>query len=366
MIGAIIPLLISLILSTVSIVYNILNYKKLYTAPNYILNIISYLIYGFLFFLFFYLSTEILIPKEISLIFWKLSLIMRMIYITLIYILYNLTINNNKLHKYPLLILSLLAGLIISLLSSPDSIIITASINYYIHFFNDPYLLVCLIIYDVLIIFFIIDDYRKNYSNISYKNIENYLTITIIIFIFIILLITFYIITNNFFFADISNLIYIISSIMTLYQIIKHHYEYTVMSNEISDFIIFHKSGILLFSYNFETRKETDESLLKGSILIGINHILSKLIDKKAQLNLIKLENRDLVFQYDINHGYAVLLIANQKNRTIDKAVKNFMTKFNEMNEESLKKIEQASMLIDISQFKNAKELIKEYFKPYI
>ena len=42
------------------------------------------------------------------------------------------------------------------------------------------------------------------------------------------------------------------------------------------------------------------------------------------------------------------------------------MVEFNEINKEALEKIEKASMLIDISQFKNAKELINEYFKPYI
>ncbi|NVM37321.1 MAG: hypothetical protein HWN81_17125 [Candidatus Lokiarchaeota archaeon] len=118
-----------------------------------------------------------------------------------------------------------------------------------------------------------------------------------------------------------------------------------------------------MYSYNFETGEETDESLLKGSILIGINHILSNFIDKKDQLNLIKMKNRDIILEYDNNHGYALLLTANHKNRFIDKAVHSFMKKFTSLNEEKLKSL---NGLIDVSEFRNAKEIIIEHFEPFI
>ncbi|MCK4480057.1 MAG: hypothetical protein KAV01_05985, partial [Candidatus Lokiarchaeota archaeon] len=135
------------------------------------------------------------------------------------------------------------------------------------------------------------------------------------------------------------------------------------LTNKIHDFIIFHRSGILLYSYNFETGQETDESLLKGSILIGINHILSNFIDKKDQLNLIKMKNRDIILEYDNTHGYALLLTANHKNKFIDKAVNSFMTKFTSLNGEKLKNL---NGLIDVSEFRNAKEIIIENFEPFI
>ena len=135
------------------------------------------------------------------------------------------------------------------------------------------------------------------------------------------------------------------------------------LTNRIYDFIIFHKSGILLYSYSFETGKETDESLLKGSILIGINHILANFIDKKDQLNLIKLKERDIVFEYDNLHGYAILLTTNHKNKYIEKAVNNFMQEFTNLNKEKLKSM---TGLIDVSEFRNAKSLISEYFAPYL
>ncbi|MFX1302906.1 MAG: hypothetical protein ACFE9X_06075 [Promethearchaeota archaeon] len=118
-----------------------------------------------------------------------------------------------------------------------------------------------------------------------------------------------------------------------------------------------------MYSYNFETGEDTDESLLKGSILIGINHILSNFIDKKDQLGLIKMHNRDIILEYDNNHGYALLLTANHKNTYIDKAVNNFMNKFTSLNKEKLKNLHG---LVDVSEFRNAKDIIMEFFEPFV
>jgi hypothetical protein len=165
---------------------------------------------------------------------------------------------------------------------------------------------------------------------------------------------------------NINYILNIIGSLSILYTLLKLPEFYVVLTNKIYDFIIFQKSGILLYSYNFETCRETDETLLKGSILIGINHILSNFIYKKDQLNIIKMEDLDLVFEYDTYYGYALLLVTNQRNVIIEKAVKNFMQSFNDMNKNELKKIENFSQLIDVSVFKNAKDLINEYFYPYV
>jgi len=158
-------------------------------------------------------------------------------------------------------------------------------------------------------------------------------------------------------------IIYLIGAIFASYTIFKKPTLFIELTNRVFDFIIFHKSGILLYSFNFETGKETDDSLLKGSILIGINHILANFIDRKDQLNLIKMKDRDLVFEYDNTHNYAILLTMNHKNTFIDKAVRNFMLKFSNLNGEKLKNMKG---LIDVSEFGNAKELIAEFFDPYI
>jgi len=158
-------------------------------------------------------------------------------------------------------------------------------------------------------------------------------------------------------------LIYLIGAFIASYNIYKKPALFIELTNRIYDFIIFHKSGILLYSYNFETGKETDESLLKGSILIGINHILSSLVDKKDQLNLIKMKDRDILFEYDTSNGYAILLTTNHKNTFIEKAVSSFMQKFSKLNYE---KFENMNGLIDVSEFGNARKFILEFFAPYI
>ena len=96
--------------------------------------------------------------------------------------------------------------------------------------------------------------------------------------------------------------------------------------------------------------------------MIGINHILSNFIDKQDQLNVIKMRGRDIIFEYDITHGYAILLTTNKKNTFIEKKVSNFMKSFTELNGEKLKKMKG---LINISEFKNAKKLIRDHFFPY-
>jgi hypothetical protein len=135
------------------------------------------------------------------------------------------------------------------------------------------------------------------------------------------------------------------------------------LTNKIFEFIVFHKSGILLYSYNFETGKETEESILKGSILIGINHILSNLSTQRDKLRVIKMRNRDIVLEFDPNYGYAVLLITNNRNDLIVKSIQQFMNSFVNLNKDKLNNL---NGLIDTSQFKNASELLHQYFKPYI
>ena len=74
------------------------------------------------------------------------------------------------------------------------------------------------------------------------------------------------------------------------------------------------------------------------------------------------MENRDIVLEYDDTMGYALLLITNKKNDFIDKSVRRFMKRFTELNREELSSL---NGLIDTSHFKNAGDLIHEYFRPY-
>jgi hypothetical protein len=151
-----------------------------------------------------------------------------------------------------------------------------------------------------------------------------------------------------------------------IYVIIFQFNLFIVITNKIYNFIVFHRSGILLFAYDFQLKKEIDDSVLKGSILIGINHILTNFRNQRDNLNLIRMQNRDIIFDYDKNFGYAILLITDHKNKIIEKAVRLFMKKFSEENKEILNKINEVNFLIDLSEFKNTKNILFQYFDPYI
>jgi len=200
-------------------------------------------------------------------------------------------------------------------------------------------------------------------ANVRDKESGRNLGLLTIQFSSVILLYTLHLITQNIVFKIIYFIIYFIGAIFASYTIYRRPSLFLELTNKIYDFIIFHKSGILLYSFNFETGKETDDSLLKGSILIGINHILSNFIDRKDQLNLIKMKDRDLIFEYDNSYDYAIILTTNHKHAFIEKALSNFMHQFSALNGEKLKTMKG---LIDVSEFGNARGMLAENFNPYI
>jgi hypothetical protein len=71
------------------------------------------------------------------------------------------------------------------------------------------------------------------------------------------------------------------------------------------------------------------------------------------------MEDRVVVFNFNTQLGYATLLIAKHRNNILEKSVENFMCEFSNINEENLQNL---TGLIDVSTFKNAKGLIKQYF----
>jgi len=202
-----------------------------------------------------------------------------------------------------------------------------------------------------------------NYSKIRQKILARLLTLNTLNFSIVIYTYGLLLLIHNDVFKYIHLIAYLFTATIFFYEVIKKPDLFIELTNRIYDFIIFHKSGILLYSYNFETGEETDDSLLKGSILIGINHILANLTHQKDKLGIIKMENRDIVLEYDDTYGYAILLITNKKNDFIDKSIQRFMKKFVEINSEKLSSL---NGLIDTSHFRNSGDLIHKYFNPYI
>lgn len=353
----------SSIISLVAMFFVFFNRVSFGNTFTYFLTNIIFLLMGIFFLGSFLLSTEIHLNENIALNLWYFSIVFWVLSIGLLSILQKIIIKfEEKIILYTLFY-SFIIGIIVGLTFLSNSIMIISDNGHYKFRFDNLLLFSLLLIYNLIIILVISYNFIKYLSNIRNNKSQIILSMITFQFTFIIFVYSMNIITQNIIFIYIFVILFLVDEIFIVFYIIKIPFPFIEFTNKIYDFIIFHRSGILLYSYNFETGEETDEALIKGSILIGINHILSNFIDRKDQLNLIKMKNRDIVFEYDNIHGYALLLTTNHKNAFIDKAVNSFMTKFSSINGNILKNL---TGLIDVSEFRNAKEIILENFEPFL
>lgn len=356
-------ILTSIFISTVGIIYVYKNRENFGNVLNVVLNILIYLILGVFFLSTFSLSIQSVLSEGVSIVLWHISIVLWIFSINLLSVIHKFVIKIEEKVILTFIFFSLITGIIIGLSFLSNSFEIHLVRNNYRFSFKNGYLLISLVLYNLIVVGLMWYDLIKYFSRIRDKASRMILSILTIQFSLIILLYSFYLTVQNQIIRYLFLAIYLIGAIFASYTIIKKPSLFIELTNKINDFIIFHKSGILLYSFNFETGEEIDESLLKGSILIGINHILSNFVDKKDQLNLIKMKNRDIILEYDNTLGYALLLTTNHKNAYIEKAVNGFIDKFNFLNKDKLLKL---NGLIDVSEFSNARELIKEFFHPFI
>jgi len=353
----------STIISLIGIFYVYFNRENLGNTLSIILNIVLFLFLGIFFFASFLLSTETYFSEDIVLILWYISIIFWVFSISILSIIQKYIIKFEEKTVFSTIFYSFIIGIILGLAFLSDSFTIHSNNGSYKFIFQNLLLLYLLVSYNTIIFGVMSYNLIKYFPSIRDNKSQKLISILTFQFCFIISLYSIYIITQNIVFQYLYVTFYLLGAILATYFLIKKPFLFIELTNKIHDFIIFHRSGILLYSYNFETGEETDESLLKGSILIGINHILSNFIDRKDQLNLIKMKNRDIILEYDNTHGYALLLTANHKNTFIDKAVNSFMTQFTSINGDKLKNL---NGLIDVSEFRNAKEIIIENFEPFL
>lgn len=356
----------SIVISLVGIVYVALHHENYGAKITSILIVLIFFVSGILYFVTFGFSTDISLNKDLALIFFKSSIIIGTISLGMFSVSHSFDLVYNKINKFSVFLFSFLGGIIIFYVFSPNSIIIVRTPNYYIYKFPNIVLLIYILLFDSVVIVFTWYTQIKHYSNIRNKRTARWLNYILIGYTFTILTYTLYVLTPSIVLQQIHLIIFILGAALILYNVIRNPKLFISLTNKIYNLIIFHKSGILLYSFNFETGKEADETLFKGTILIGINHILLNFLNRKEQLNLIKMKDRDIILEYDNQYNYAILLTTNHKDIIIENAVKLFMAKFNEMHKEELAKINNISQLIDVSEFKYAKGVLKEFFSPYI
>ena len=355
---------ISVIISIFAIIYLSTHREKYGTKQTLSLMILIYLIGGICYFTTFSLSSMTFFEKDVALILWKLSMIIRIPAMLLLFSLRISIIDSQKAKFTYITIICFLGGLIVGLLFIPNSFEIMIVEGIYSIEVINIYFLIFNVLYDVILIVFNIHILLRTYIIIGNKKLFRTIILGTLVATFIILTNTMYLITQNLLYRYLHLFVYLGSSFFLLIQIVKKPEVFIDFSNKIFNFIIFHRSGILLYNYYVKNGNEVDDSLLKGSILIGINHILLNFINKKDQLNLISLRNNhDILFEYDNELNYAILLIVRRKDVIIDKAVQLFMNKFSKLYEDNLLNL---NGLIDTSVFKNTGEIINEYFRPFL
>jgi hypothetical protein len=137
------------------------------------------------------------------------------------------------------------------------------------------------------------------------------------------------------------------------------------LTNKIYYINIYHKSGILLYSYKFDVSNDDIDSTIWGNILIGINHILSEFVDSKDQIEVLQTENSDIIVNYD-TLGFAIVLITNRKNIILKKLMDNFANEFKSKYRKELTEIQDLNKLINVSEFKETKDIIEKSFQMYL
>lgn len=357
-----IVLYISIIL--ISLTYIIIVRETYEPDRNFLIMLIIFFINEIHAFAFFNLSTEKIFDQEYALVLWYGTLISGAISTGIWTSVHAIELNKKSRVRYlPVLIGITLLGIMISLMVGPNSFFVIESTNSYSYLFQNELLLISILLYNLMIVLITIITQISGFKNYSDRGLGILFNYFDIVFVLRMVIYSLFLLFPIIFLKILFLISYFLNGIILLIIIIKRPNFLVVFTNKIYDFIIFHQSGILLFSYNFQTDKEVDDSLLKGSILIGINHILNNFSNVKNQLDLIKLRDKGVIFQFDNELGYATLLIAKHKNAILEHSVNNFNHKFSKRFKDYLANLHG---LIDISRFSETKLLINECFKRYI
>jgi len=306
---------------------------------------------------------------------WKFSLIFGFISLMLISLLYAFLKEFKKIPYFPFLYFTVLFGFLIGSLFTPDSIHIT------LHYSNSPPFLILDIskinysfnfmtglivsIFQLSIIFYYFYLSYIIYKRARDKAAPKGLIINSFILSFPILMFIMYVLFQIWVFRGLYIFLSWVTMITVCLMLVKTPMLFSELTNKIYYLNIYHKSGILLFSYKFKTANNDVDSTIWGHILIGINHILSEFVDTKDQIEVLQTENSDIIVNY-YNFGFAVVLITNRKNAILKKLMDNFSKEFCIKYKNELTEIQDLNKLINVSEFKETKDIIEKNFQMYL
>ncbi|TFG13548.1 MAG: hypothetical protein EU535_04735 [Promethearchaeota archaeon] len=364
--------IISLTICIFSSTYISIHYVAYGTKVMTILNLFTMILTGFIYSTLFFISVTVY-P---SVIVWKLTITIGFIALGINALIYAFLNEYNKIPIFSFLIYTSLLGFIISLLFFLDSIQLInnssnsfpylimeiSEVNYIFRIELAFIITIFLIFIGIYYLYFSI----KIYINSRNKQLTKWLIVNTLFSCIPIIMLILYIDLRLTIYRELHIFFLWIIYSSAAFMLIKKPEMFLALTNKIYNINIYHKSGILLYSYKFEKEKSITDSDIWGNILIGLNHILSEFIDKKDKIDVMKTGALDIVVNYNIDYGFAVLIITNQKNDVLQKFLDNFTKEFREKYEHELNDIQDLNRIIDISDFKDTKEIIEKNFKIYL
>ncbi len=321
------------------------------------------------------LSVLTLFSESINILLWKLSIIFGFISLFITSLIYTFLKEFKRIPYFPFLIFTMLFGLLIGSFFSPNSVqILINSLN------SPPFLNTDLSIINFkfnvltgLIIGIFQISSMGYYFLLSYviyirarnKELVKGLIVNNFILFTPILMYILYVTFQLSIFRELHMLCVWINVLLICYILVKKPEMFSELTNKLFYVNIYHKSGILLYSYKFSTSNNEIDSTIWGNILIGINHILSEFVDPKDQIEVLQTDNSDIIVNYD-QVGFAVVLITNHKNALLKKLMETFTVEFKAKYEKELIEIQDLNKLINVSEFKETKDIVEKTFQMYL
>lgn len=344
---------------------------KLIAYINFLAVFIAIIIYSSLYFT----SITIYFSESLNLILWKLSIASGILSFLFISLMFTFLKEFKKIPDFPFLYFLTLFGFLIGFLFFPDSIKINSSISN-----SPPFLqinsstvnysfsvivkIIIILFYGSILIYFSFLTIMINQRTWNEERAKKMILNTVI-FSFPILSLILHILSELPVFREMHILFFWITLLGICITLLKKPEMFIELTNQIYYINIYHKSGILLYSYQFDQTKSETDSAIWGNILIGLNQILSEFVDEQNQIDVLQTKNTDIIVNYD-EFGFAVVLIAKKKNTILQNLMKKFTVEFRNKYKEELLEIQDLNKLINVTEFVGAKDLIEKGFQLYL
>ena len=341
------------------------------------LNATSILTGGIVYSTFYVFSTFFYFSEGINTVLWKHSLIAYITFLIISTFIYSFFKDYGKLHVLPNIYFTLLFGLLIGDLFRANSIIFKSKSSIPLEFIISdislvnyefsPYTQVLVVLLLLSIIVYLL--FRSLSIAYSSNNIdESYpLFLNTLISIIPIMMYLLYVFLVNSVFRELYIILFWIASFAVDIMLIKKPEMFFILPNQVFGINIFHKSGILLYSYKIDKKNSRDiDSTIWGSVLIGLNHILSEFLDKADKIDVIQTQRSDIVVKYDVELGFALVINTSRKNSIIENLMDDFLNAFKKRYRLELMDIQDLNRIIDVSDFLDTKDIIEQYFQLYL